>query len=114
MDEVGTIAATVARQLMQQHGDRDLVVQRSQVSRSSGKIISFSCYVIGWFMPYYFAGRLESGNVCEYFVMMHYFNDLGITEHDDVLLAMKWRCEREATRGVFSEDPREQSAASPV
>jgi rubrerythrin len=32
-----------------------------------GKIISFSCHVIGWFMPFYFAGRLESGNVCEYF-----------------------------------------------
>jgi hypothetical protein len=23
-----------------------------------GRIISCSCYVIGWFMPYYFAGRL--------------------------------------------------------
>src|SRR5688572_20586892 len=22
-----------------------------------GKIISWSCYVIGWFMPFYFAGR---------------------------------------------------------
>src|SRR5476651_1316782 len=27
-----------------------------------GKIISYSCYIIGWFMPFYFAGRLESGN----------------------------------------------------
>ena len=53
-----------------------------------GKVISLSCYLIGWFMPYYFAGRLESGNVCEYFVMMHYFNDLGITEHDEVLYEM--------------------------
>lgn len=53
-----------------------------------GKIISASCYVIGWFMPYYFAGRLESGNVCEYFVAMHYFNDLGITKHDDALYEM--------------------------
>lgn len=53
-----------------------------------GRIISASCYVIGWFMPYYFAGRLESGNVCEYFVMMRYFNELGITEHDEVLYEM--------------------------
>lgn len=53
-----------------------------------GRMISCSCYVIGWFMPYYFAGRLESGNVCEYFVMMRYFNELGITEHDDVLYEM--------------------------
>jgi hypothetical protein len=53
-----------------------------------GRLISASCYVIGWFMPYYFAGRLESGNVCEYFIMMRYFNELGITSHDEVLYEM--------------------------
>jgi ferritin-like metal-binding protein YciE len=53
-----------------------------------GKIISFSCFIIGRFMPYYFAGRLESGNVCEYFKMKHYFNSLGITTHDQILYQM--------------------------
>jgi hypothetical protein len=53
-----------------------------------GKIISGSCYVIGWFMPFYFAGRLESGNVCEYFRMKQYFNSLGIAEHDLILFDM--------------------------
>lgn len=53
-----------------------------------GKLISASCYVIGWFMPYYFAGRLESGNVCEYFIMQQYFHELGITDHDHVLYEM--------------------------
>lgn len=53
-----------------------------------GRLISFSCYIIGWFMPYYFAGRLESGNVCEYFRMMHYFHELGIYEHNQVLYEM--------------------------
>ncbi len=53
-----------------------------------GKIISFSCFVIGWFMPFYFAGRLESGNVCEYFRMKQYFNSLGITEYDRLLYDM--------------------------
>jgi len=53
-----------------------------------GKAISLSCHLIGWFMPYYFAGKLESGNVCEYFRMMHYFQSLGITEHDAVLYEM--------------------------
>jgi len=53
-----------------------------------GKVISASCYVIGWFMPFYFAGRLESGNVCEYFRMKQYFNSLGITEHDQLLYDM--------------------------
>lgn len=53
-----------------------------------GKIISASCFVIGRFMPFYFAGRLESGNVCEYFRMKQYFNSLGINEHDEVLYNM--------------------------
>lgn len=53
-----------------------------------GKIISFSCYIIGWFMPYYFAGRLESGNVCEYFRMMRYFHELQIIEHNQILFEM--------------------------
>ena len=53
-----------------------------------GKIISVSCFVIGWFMPFYFAGSLESGNVCEYFIMKQYFNHLGITQHDEVLYEM--------------------------
>jgi rubrerythrin len=53
-----------------------------------GKVISASCFVIGKFMPYYFAGSLESGNVCEYFIMMKYFQQLGIKEHDRVLYEM--------------------------
>ncbi len=55
---------------------------------SIGKIISLSCYLIGWFMPYYFAGRLESGNVCEYFIMMHYFHEQEIYTHDKALYEM--------------------------
>jgi hypothetical protein len=53
-----------------------------------GKVISASCHCIGWFMPYFFAGRLESGNVCEYFVMMRYFQSIGINEHDAMLYEM--------------------------
>jgi hypothetical protein len=53
-----------------------------------GKCISMACYVIGWFMPFYFAGDLESGNVCEYFRMKQYFNSLGINKHDEILYEM--------------------------
>lgn len=53
-----------------------------------GRMISISCHIIGWFMPYYFAGRLESGNVCEYFRMMHYFHELDILDHNQVLYEM--------------------------
>ena len=53
-----------------------------------GKIICYSCYLIGWFMPMYFAGRLESGNVNEYFKMKELFNLLNITKHDAILIEM--------------------------
>jgi hypothetical protein len=53
-----------------------------------GKAIHISCYIIGWFMPFYFAGSLESGNVCEYFRMIHYFHEVGITKHDQALYDM--------------------------
>lgn len=53
-----------------------------------GKVIGYSCYVIGRFMPYFFAGKLESGNVCEYFVMIRRFHSLGITDHDEILYEM--------------------------
>ncbi|MCB6077742.1 hypothetical protein LIT75_02195 [Flavobacterium psychrophilum] len=53
-----------------------------------GKAISASCHIIGWFMPFYFAGRLESGNVCEYFRMKQFFNSLGINTYDTMLYEM--------------------------
>ena len=73
--------------IMQQY---DIPISRSFELRYYfvGKLISASCYVIGWFMPYFFAGKLESGNVCEYFVMMHYFHSLGIKDHDTILYEM--------------------------
>lgn len=75
------------REIMRRH---DIRVSRGFEIRYYviGKIIAASCYVIGWFMPYFFAGRLESGNVCEYFVMMRYFRSLGIREHDAILYEM--------------------------
>lgn len=85
MDEWGHRAAVLS--IMQQY-DIPVSWYNEVKYHIVGKIIALSCYVIGWFMPYYFAGRLESGNVCEYFLMMHYFNELGITEHDDVLYEM--------------------------
>ncbi len=45
-----------------------------------GKVICFSCYVIGWFMPMYFAGRLESNNVNEYILMGELANNTKIND----------------------------------
>jgi hypothetical protein len=53
-----------------------------------GRIISASCHVIGWFMPFFFAGKLESGNVCEYFRMKRHFNAIGIHQWDVILYEM--------------------------
>jgi rubrerythrin len=50
-----------------------------------GRVISFSCHLIGWFLPNYFAGRLESQNVQEYYNMRDLFHSAGITEHDQLL-----------------------------
>jgi rubrerythrin len=59
-----------------------------------GKFISASCYLIGWFLPMYFAGRLESGNVNEYFELKRLFHLEGITEYDELMDEMA-RVERD-------------------
>ena len=75
------------RRLMEQY---EVPILRSYEVRFYviGRIISASCYIIGRFMPFFFAGKLESGNVCEYFRMMQFFHSLGIREHDEMLYAM--------------------------
>ena len=76
-----------------------------------GKIISASCYVIGWFMPYFFAGRLESGNVCEYFRMKQYFNSIGIKDHDKILYEMGIK---EKEHEVYFLEKAKQSKLLPI
>lgn len=41
--------------------------------------------LLGGLCLIFFAGKLESGNVCEYFVIMHYFHSLEIEDHDEIL-----------------------------
>jgi hypothetical protein len=50
-----------------------------------GQIIALSCYIIGWFMPMYFAGRLESGNVNEYVELKRLLHAHGTNEYDAVV-----------------------------
>lgn len=50
-----------------------------------GQFISLSCFVIGWFMPMYFAGRLESGNVNEYIELKRLLHTQGMNHHDAVV-----------------------------
>lgn len=53
-----------------------------------GRTIGFACHVIGWFLPMYFAGRLESGNVVEYEVAASHAAALGLKEFEADLLVM--------------------------
>lgn len=59
-----------------------------------GRTIGLACHVIGWFLPMYFAGRLERGNVIEYQVAASHAGALGLTEFEADLLVMA-RIEKE-------------------
>jgi rubrerythrin len=59
-----------------------------------GKLIGFSCHAIGWFMPMYFAGRLESGNVVEYVEMERLARACGMEEEIECIREMA-RVEKE-------------------
>jgi len=39
---------------------------REKIFWTIGRTLGLTCYVSGWFMPMYFAGRLESKNSAEY------------------------------------------------
>ena len=39
---------------------------REMVFWTIGRTLGLTCHLSGWFMPMYFAGRLENGNVIEY------------------------------------------------
>jgi hypothetical protein len=53
-----------------------------------GRAIGLACHLIGWFLPMYFAGRLESGNVIEYEVAASHAAALGLKEFEADLLVM--------------------------
>jgi demethoxyubiquinone hydroxylase (CLK1/Coq7/Cat5 family) len=45
-----------------------------------GRALGFGCHLIGWFLPMYFAGRLESMNVREYETAAFHARNLGLFE----------------------------------
>lgn len=53
-----------------------------------GRAIGAACHVIGWFLPMYFAGRLESGNVHEYESAAYHAGELGLSEFQSDLMLM--------------------------
>lgn len=59
-----------------------------------GRTIGLSCHALGRFLPMYFAGRLESGNVVEYETAAAHASALGLNEFVADLLVMA-RVEKE-------------------
>jgi demethoxyubiquinone hydroxylase (CLK1/Coq7/Cat5 family) len=54
----------------------------------TGRTLGALCYFSGWFLPMYFAGRLESMNVEEYRDAASYAAKLGLTQHENDLQQM--------------------------
>src|SRR5436853_1291490 len=66
-----------------------------------GRGIGFLCHVIGWFLPMYFAGRLEGGNVVEYETAAAWAAGAGLTHFESGLREMAAR-EKEHVVYFFS------------
>jgi demethoxyubiquinone hydroxylase (CLK1/Coq7/Cat5 family) len=61
---------------------------REKVFWTIGRFLGISCYVSGWFMPMYFAGRLESQNTKEYEEAADYARELGMDKCVGEMLEM--------------------------
>jgi rubrerythrin len=53
-----------------------------------GKTLAFGCHIVGWLLPMFGAGKLESGNVREYEVAAKHAHDCGRADLVDCLLEM--------------------------
>lgn len=79
--------------------------RREKVFWTIGRTLGFTCHISGWFMPMYFAGRLESQNSVEYEDAATFAKELGMDDCVADLLDMA-RVEvehEEFFRGVVKE-----------
>jgi demethoxyubiquinone hydroxylase (CLK1/Coq7/Cat5 family) len=53
-----------------------------------GRAIGLACYLCGWFLPMFFAGKLESENTREYETAAFYARELGLMDFDQELTVM--------------------------
>lgn len=61
---------------------------REAVFWTIGRTLGITCYLSGWFLPMYFAGRLESQNVQEYLNAAEFAKELGLADCEKELLEM--------------------------
>jgi len=62
--------------------------QRERLFRLIGRVLGPFCFISGWFLPMYFAGRLESGNVLEYEEAANYALNIRMDDCVEDLLDM--------------------------
>lgn len=75
--------------------------------RTIGRVIAIGCHMVGWFIPMYFAGRLEGQNICAYDVAAIHARALGLDEFELELLDMEAVEEghEEFFRGLVANHP---------
>ena len=78
-EKVGLMLASLGRAPVKARELRMLVI---------GRAIGFGCHFIGWFLPMYFAGRIENSNVKEYESAAFHANRLGMKEFETDLQVM--------------------------
>ena len=61
---------------------------REKVFGAIGRTLGVTCYISGWFMPMYFAGRLESQNSVEYENAAAFAREIELDECVEDLLDM--------------------------
>src|SRR5215472_13504122 len=61
---------------------------RELLMAAIGRTVGISCYLIGWFFPMYFAGRLESFNWKEYDVAAFHASKLGLVDFEKHLMRL--------------------------
>jgi len=61
---------------------------REKIFWTIGRTLGASCFLSGWFMPMYFAGRLESKNSLEYEDAAEFARELGMHACVDDLIDM--------------------------
>ena len=61
---------------------------REAIFWTIGRSLGVLCYVSGWFLPMYFAGRLESQNILEYEEAAHFADEIELKECVKEMLEM--------------------------
>ncbi len=61
------------------------VAWRDLMMRAIGSVIFLACFFSGWYMPMYFAGRLEQANIKEYEEAAYHASGLGLEQYAAII-----------------------------